>query len=127
MWALSGPMQRVSVDKSGRNGEALTKEHEGGRERGDYRGVSALLHDRIDDGNGEAAEDCRQGSDADVGDMVRRVRVSDGVELELAIEAHEPGCESEEELRERRVHVEVVFALPEGLGTARRDARGDRP
>ena len=42
--------------------------------------------------------------------MVLRVAVSDVLELELAVEADKPACETEEELCERRVDVEVVFS-----------------
>ena len=42
--------------------------------------------------------------------MVLRVAVSDVLELELAVEADEPASETEQELCEGRVDVEVVFA-----------------
>lgn len=42
--------------------------------------------------------------------MILRVAVSNVVELELAIESHEPASEPEEKFGERRVHVKVVLS-----------------
>ena len=41
--------------------------------------------------------------------MVFRVAIANGLELKLAIEADEPTRKAEEELRKRRMHIEVVF------------------
>ena len=37
------------------------------------------------------------------------VAIADGLELELAIETDEPTRKAKKELRERRMHIEVVF------------------
>lgn len=73
--------------------------------------VTGLLHDGIDNGNGQASKHGRERAHANVWDVGIGVAVADTLEFERAIEANEPASKTEEELRQRWVHVEVVLSL----------------
>lgn len=92
------------------NDEKRTKENDSRRERRNDRRVPALLHNSVHNRNRETPQDRRQRAHADVRHMARGVAVANRLERELAVKPDEPAREPEEQLRERRVHVEVVLA-----------------
>ena len=85
------------------------EDNRGGEGCNDGR-VAALLHNSIDDGNGETAKDSGESTHADIGDMGLCVAVADVLEAEGAVIAYEPTGETKEEFCKRRVDVEVVLS-----------------
>lgn len=84
------------------------------KERGEgcnYGRITAFFHDGVNERNGESTECSRESAQADVRDVVFRVAVADVLELELTVEAREPACKTQQHLRERRMYIEIVFAL----------------
>ena len=72
-----------------------TEEDNRGGEGCNDGGITALLHDSIDNGDSETAEDSGKGTHADVRDMGFSVAVADVLEAEGAIVAYEPTSETE--------------------------------
>lgn len=87
-----------------------TEKDERCRKGSDDGSITTLLHDPIDDGNSETAENCGQSTHAHVWDVVLRVIVTNGLEVETTIESNEPTSEAKEKLCKGWMHVEIVFS-----------------
>lgn len=100
-------MSRAQEDYS-ENGR--TEKNDRRRERSNDRRITALLHDGVNNRDSQASHNRRERPHADIRHMAGGVAVSNVLEHELSVEAHKPAGEPEEQLRERRVDVEVVLA-----------------
>ena len=87
-----------------------TEQDDRGREDGNNGGVTAFLHNSVDNRDSETAEDGGKSTHAHVGDMSLSVAVADILEAEGAIIANKPARKTKEEFREGRVYVEVVLS-----------------
>lgn len=67
-----------------------TKKNKRSRERSDDGGVSALLHDSEDEGNGKTTKDSRKRAHPNKRDVVIGIAIANVVEVEFAIEANKP-------------------------------------
>ena len=88
-----------------------TEQHDRGREDGNNGGVTAFLHNSVDNRDSETAEDGGKSTHAHVGDMSLSVAVADVLEAKRPVIADEPASKTKEQFREGRVHVEVVLSL----------------
>jgi hypothetical protein len=101
----------IEEDESGLANVGIVEEDEtGGQDTGRQR-VARLPHDHEDDRDGQGAHRGRHCAVCNVGHLVCDVRVANVLKQEIAIVADQPACESEQELAERRVHVEEVGSL----------------
>lgn len=87
----------------------LTEEYQRGRKGSNDSRITALLHDRIDNGDSETSKDRRERTHADVGNVVGGIAIADVLEEERPIEADKPTRQAKEQLCERRMHVKVVL------------------
>jgi hypothetical protein len=101
----------IEENESGLANVGIVEEDEtGGQNTGGQR-VARLPHDHEDDRDGQGAHRSRHCAVCNVGHLVCDVRVANVLKQEVAIVADQPACESEQELAERRVHVEEVGSL----------------
>lgn len=87
-----------------------TEQNDCCRKRCDYCGITALLHDSIDDRDCEATEDSREGAHSDIRNVVLGITVPDVFKLEVSIESGKPASESEKKFGKRRMYVEIIFS-----------------
>ena len=88
-----------------------TKENQTSRKsRNDCR-ITAFLHDSVYDGYRHTSKHRWERPHADIGNVVLRVAVTNGFELEFAVEANKPTGKTVEHFRERWMDIEVVFSL----------------
>jgi len=73
-----------------------TKQDDRGREGRNNSRIPALLHDRINNRDGETAKDRRKRAHANIWNVVRGVAIANVVEVEMSIEAHEPASQTEQ-------------------------------
>ena len=88
-----------------------TEQDDRGREDGNNGGVTAFLHNSVDNRNSETAEDGGKSTHAHVGDMSLSVAVANVLKVKVSIEADEPADETKEEFGKGRMDIKVVFTL----------------
>lgn len=92
------------------NEEQLTKKNDARREGRHNGRITTLLHNHVNDRDGEGTKDGWKSAHPNIRDMVGRVAIPNIVEGEAPVEPDEPAGETEEQFGEGRVDVEVVFA-----------------
>ena len=92
------------------NSTTHTEENDGCREGRDDSREPALLHDRVHHWNSETAQDGRERTQPNIRDVCFCVAVANVLEAEVTVVANKPASQTEEELRERGMHVEVVLS-----------------
>jgi hypothetical protein len=101
----------VEENESGLANVGIVEEDEAGSQDTGRQRVARLPHDHEDNRDGQGAHRGRHCAVCNVGHLVCNVRVADVLKQEVAIVTDQPACESEQELAERRVHVEEVGSL----------------
>ena len=90
---------------------SVVKEHQAGRDNARWNTIGGFPHDQEDDGYSQSTQQSGQGAESNVGDMVCDVRVTNILEVEVAIISDEPSGKSEKELSQGWVDVQEVGSL----------------
>ena len=101
----------IEEDESGLANVGVVEEHKTGSQNTGRQRVARLPHDHEDGRDGQGPHRGGHCAVCNVGDLVCDVRVANVLKQELAIVADQPACESEQELAERRMHIEEVGSL----------------
>lgn len=101
----------VEQDQSGLANVCIVEQDEPGSQNTGRQGVAGLPHDHKNGRYGQGAHGGRHCAVCNVGHLVGDVAVANVFKQKVAIVSHQPAGEREQELAERRVHVEEVGSL----------------
>ena len=102
---------RIEQDEAGLANMGVVEEHKRGGNNAGGQAIPRFPHDEVSHRHGQGSQNGRQCAERDIGDLVVNIGVANVVEVEMAIVAHKPAHEGEEELGKRRVHIEEVGPL----------------